>query len=74
MVLDTGTEWSGDIPVFTDENIFAVVTVSAGGDFDFLCVLDYMEVGDDAPVFGEHKTGSLAILRHDAIEKIEGER
>lgn len=35
VVLDSGTEWSSDIPVFTDENIFAVVTVSAGGDFDF---------------------------------------
>jgi hypothetical protein len=35
VVLDVGTEWSSDIPVFTDENIFAVVTVSAGGDFDF---------------------------------------
>jgi hypothetical protein len=35
VVLDSGTEWTSDIPVFTDENIFAVVTVSAGGDFDF---------------------------------------
>jgi hypothetical protein len=35
VVLDSGTEWSSDIPVFTDENIFAVVTVSPGGDFDF---------------------------------------
>jgi hypothetical protein len=35
VVLDSGTEWSSDIPVFTDENIFAVVTVSAGGDLDF---------------------------------------
>jgi hypothetical protein len=35
VTLDGGTEWSGDIPVFTDENIFAVVTVSPGGDFDF---------------------------------------
>jgi len=35
VVLDSGWEWSSDIPVFTDENIFAVVTVSAGGDFDF---------------------------------------
>ncbi|HXS33243.1 MAG TPA: hypothetical protein VN758_05650 [Solirubrobacterales bacterium] len=35
VVLDNGTEWTSDIPVFTDENIFAVVTVSAGGDFDF---------------------------------------
>ena len=35
VTLDSGTEWSSDIPVFTDENIFAVVTVSAGGDFDF---------------------------------------
>lgn len=35
VTLDGGTEWAGDIPVFTDENIFAVVTVSAGGDFDF---------------------------------------
>ena len=35
VTLDGGTEWTGDIPVFTDENIFAVVTVSDGGDFDF---------------------------------------
>lgn len=35
VVLDSGTEWSSDIPVFTDEDIFAVVTVSAGGNFDF---------------------------------------
>jgi hypothetical protein len=35
VTLDSGTEWSGDIPVFTDENIFAVVTVSSSGDFDF---------------------------------------
>ena len=35
VVLDSGTEWSSDIPVITDENIFAVVTVSAGGDVDF---------------------------------------
>jgi hypothetical protein len=35
VTLDSGTEWTSDIPVFTDENIFAVVTVSAGGDFDF---------------------------------------
>jgi hypothetical protein len=35
VVLDGGTEWSSDIPLFTDENIFPVVTVSAGGDFDF---------------------------------------
>jgi hypothetical protein len=35
VVLDSGTEWSSDIPLFTDENIFPVVTVSAGGDFDF---------------------------------------
>jgi hypothetical protein len=33
--LDGGSEWTGDIPVFTDEDIFAVVTVSAGGNFDF---------------------------------------
>jgi hypothetical protein len=36
VVLDGGTEWSSDIPVFTDEDIFAVVTVSAGGNFDFV--------------------------------------
>jgi hypothetical protein len=35
VVLGGGTEWTSDIPVITDENIFAVVTVSAGGDFDF---------------------------------------
>ena len=35
VVLDGGDEWSSDIPVITDENIFAVVTVSAGGDIDF---------------------------------------
>lgn len=35
VVLDDGEEWSSDIPVFTDKNIFSVVTVSAGGDFDF---------------------------------------
>lgn len=35
VTLDAGDEWSSDIPVFTDENIFAVVTVSAAGDFDF---------------------------------------
>lgn len=35
VVLDGGTEWSSDIPLFTDENIFPVVTVSAGGDFNF---------------------------------------
>lgn len=35
VVLDGGTEWSSDIPVFTDENIFSVVTVSGSGDFDF---------------------------------------
>jgi hypothetical protein len=35
VVLDAGDEWSSEIPVFTDENIFSVVTVSAGGDFNF---------------------------------------
>jgi len=35
VVLDGGAEWTSDIPLFTDENIFPVVTVSAGGDFDF---------------------------------------
>ena len=36
VVLDSGNEWSSDIPVITDENIFAVVTVSPGGDIDFV--------------------------------------
>lgn len=31
---DKGDEWTSDIPVMTDENIFAVVTVSENGDFD----------------------------------------
>jgi hypothetical protein len=35
VVLASGDEWSSDIPVFTDENIFSVVTVSADGDLDF---------------------------------------
>ncbi len=35
VVLDNGAEWTSDIPIFTDENIFSVVTVSAGGDLDF---------------------------------------
>jgi hypothetical protein len=35
VTLDAGDEWSSDIPIFTDENIFAVVTVSAAGDFYF---------------------------------------
>ena len=34
--LDAGGEWSSDIPLFTDENIFPVVTVSASGDLDFI--------------------------------------
>jgi hypothetical protein len=32
--LESSGEWTSDIPVMTDENIFAVVTVSPGGDFD----------------------------------------
>jgi len=36
VTLDGGTEWTSDIPVITDENIFAVVTVSPGGDIDFV--------------------------------------
>jgi hypothetical protein len=35
VALDGGGEWSSDIPVITDENIFAVITVSASGDIDF---------------------------------------
>lgn len=35
VTLDAGDEWSSDIPLFTDENIFPVVTVSATGDFNF---------------------------------------
>lgn len=35
VALDVGEEWSSDIPLFTDENIFPVVTVSAAGDFNF---------------------------------------
>jgi|SRR5689334_306193 len=33
--LDSGTEWSSDITNMAAENIFAVVTVSAGGSFNF---------------------------------------
>jgi hypothetical protein len=40
VVLDSGTEWSSDIPLFTDENIFPVVTISSGGDFDFVSHTD----------------------------------
>jgi hypothetical protein len=40
VVLDKDDEWTSDIPVFTDENIFAVVTVSAGGDLDFTSFSD----------------------------------
>lgn len=35
VVLDSGAEWTSDIPVITDENIFAVITVAAGGNIDF---------------------------------------
>ncbi len=35
VVLDGGTEWTSDIPVITDEDIFAVITVSAAGAVDF---------------------------------------
>jgi hypothetical protein len=34
VVLDGGTEWSSDLTNMSDKNIFAVITVSAGGDFD----------------------------------------
>jgi len=34
VVLDSGSEWSSDITNFSSENVFAVVTVSAGGDFN----------------------------------------
>jgi hypothetical protein len=32
--LDGGGEWSGDIPVVSGTNLYAVVTVSAGGNID----------------------------------------
>lgn len=32
VTVDSGGEWTSDIPVFTDENIFSVITVSAGGN------------------------------------------
>jgi hypothetical protein len=35
VVLDSGTEWSSDITNMTSEDIFAVVTVSAAGKFNF---------------------------------------
>jgi hypothetical protein len=35
VVVDSGGEWSGDITNMTDVNIFAVVTVSVAGDFNF---------------------------------------
>jgi len=35
VTLDGGNEWSGDITNMTAENIFAVVTVSPGGNFNF---------------------------------------
>jgi hypothetical protein len=34
VVLDGGTEWSNDLTNMSDKNIFAVITVSAGSDFD----------------------------------------
>jgi hypothetical protein len=35
VVLDVGDEWTGDITNMTSEDIYAVVTVSAGGNVDF---------------------------------------
>jgi hypothetical protein len=35
VTLDGGNEWSGDVTNMTAEDIFAVVTVSAGGKFNF---------------------------------------
>jgi hypothetical protein len=35
VTLDGGNEWSGDVTNMTAENIFAVVTVSASGSFNF---------------------------------------
>lgn len=35
VTLDAGWEWSGDIPVITDKNIYSIVTVSPSGDIDY---------------------------------------
>jgi hypothetical protein len=35
VVLDSGTEWSGDVTNMTSQDIFAVVTVSPGGNINF---------------------------------------
>lgn len=35
VVLDVGDEWTGDVTNMTSEDIYAVVTVSAGGNVDF---------------------------------------
>jgi hypothetical protein len=35
VVLDGGTEWSGDITNMVDESLFAVVTVASNGSFNF---------------------------------------
>jgi hypothetical protein len=35
VTLDGGNEWSGDVTNMTAENIFAVVTISANGSFNF---------------------------------------
>lgn len=35
VTLDSGNEWSGDVTNMTAEDIFAVVTVSASGSFNF---------------------------------------
>lgn len=35
VTLDSGTEWSGDITNMTSQDIYAVVTVSAGGNLNF---------------------------------------
>jgi hypothetical protein len=32
VVLDSGSEWSGDIPVYSGGGVFAVITVSASGE------------------------------------------
>lgn len=36
VVLDSGHEWTGDITNMTSEDIYAVVTVSASGNVDFI--------------------------------------
>lgn len=35
VTLDSGAEWTSDIPIITDENIYSVVTVSPGGSIDY---------------------------------------